>query len=510
MTASVVDGTVGLSGHVLGALTDRGRPPPSYERAVQHGDLIRRTALLDWFTAHRTAPVVDIVAPAGYGNTTLISQAAEADKRPFACVAHQDYDNDPVVLMTHVAEGLGRIVGVGPAALERLRFRTSALWSTIFPRLGAAFASIKRRSVIVLDDVHLLHRRDCLDVVAALCAYVPDGSQLLLTGRAEPQLGVARVRAERRLAELGRDELALDAIEAAALLSTTGVDLPGLDVAELTRRTEGWAAGLHLSALPLRERRSVDREAVPSVSAQDGRVADYLRSEVLSRLTAEEVKLLTRTAVLEWMCGQVCDPVLEQTGSAAMFESLRRSNLLVVSLDSRAESYRYHHAFRGLLLRELDHREPGAIPTLNPRAAAWWSCTRMAAGAQGRPRVGPRRTQNSRPTGRVVRSWSHGSRCDHPQRSIPTSRRLSRLPCRIGSASRSRSRSVSLSASASLIRTRRAGARQSRRAARHHRLLRGPLDRRVDKALARAYSMANRDVGRASAHEVEKTLAGDA
>jgi LuxR family transcriptional regulator, maltose regulon positive regulatory protein len=442
MTASVVDGTVGLSGHVLGALTDRGRPPPSYERAVQHGDLIRRTALLDWFTAHRTAAVVDIVAPAGYRNTTLISQAAEADKRPFACVAHQDYDNDPVVLMTHVAEGLGRIVGVGPAALERLRFRTSAQWSTIFPRLGAAFASIKRRSVIVLDDVHLLHRRDCLDVVA-VCAYVPDGSQLLLTGRAEPQLGVARVRAERRLAELGRDELALDAIEAAALLSTTGVDLPGLDVAELTRRTEGWAAGLHLSALSLRERRSVDREAVPSVSAQDGHVADYLRSEVLSRLTAEEVKFLTRTAVLEWMCGQVCDPVLEQTGSAAMFESLRRSNLLVVSLDSRAESYRYHHAFRGLLLRELDHREPGAIPTLNPRAAARWSCTRMAAGAQGRPRVGPRRTQNSRPTGRVVRSWSHGSRCSLFRRrnsaTIPSGpfRPRGVCPvCRAGSAAR--------------------------------------------------------------------------
>jgi ATP/maltotriose-dependent transcriptional regulator MalT len=121
--------------------------------------------------------------------------------------------------------------------LERLRFRTSALWSTIVARLGAAFASIKRRSVIVLDDVHLLHRRDCLDIVAALCAYVPDGSQLVLAGRAEPQLGVTRVRAERRPAE-------------------------------------GWAAGLHLSALSPRERRSVDREAVSSVSAQEGHVAD--------------------------------------------------------------------------------------------------------------------------------------------------------------------------------------------------------------------------------------------
>jgi hypothetical protein len=230
------------------------------------------------------------------------------------------------------------------------------------------------------------------------------------------------------------------------------VDLPALDVAELTRRTEGWAAGLHLSArypcvrdallTAKRCRRSVRRTVTSPITTVRGPFA----------LKAEEDKFLTWTAVLERMCGQLCDPVLERTGSAAMLESLRRSNLLVVPLDGRAESYRYHHAFRELLLRELEHREPGAIPTLNPRAAAWWSCTRMAAGAQGRPRVGPRRTQNSRPTGRVVRSWSHGSRCDHPQRSIPTSRRLSRLPWRISSASRSRSRWVSLSASASLIR----------------------------------------------------------
>ena len=52
-------------------------------------------------------------------------------------------------------------------------------------------------------------------------------------------------------------------------------------------------------------------------------------------------------------------------------------------------------------------------------SAAWWSRACIRADAHGRPRVGPRTTQNSLPTGRAARSsLSHGSRCAHAQRSI--------------------------------------------------------------------------------------------
>ena len=193
----------------------------------------------------------------------------------------------------------------------------------------------------------------------------------MLAGREEPLLGLARLRAERRLAELGRDELAFDAVEARGLLHAAGVDLTGPEVAELTRRTEGWAAGLYLSALSLRDGGSLDREAVSAVVSQNGHIADYLRSEVLSYMAPEQVEFLTRTAVLEWMCGPLCDAILEQTGTAAMLETLERSNRFVVPLDGGGEWYRYHHLFRTLLAHELEHREPGLIPTLSRRAAAW-------------------------------------------------------------------------------------------------------------------------------------------
>jgi ATP/maltotriose-dependent transcriptional regulator MalT len=58
-------------------------------------------------------------------------------------------------------------------------------------------------------------------------------------------------------------------------------------------------------------------------------------------------------------------------GSAAGLEELVRSNLLLVPLDRRGEWYRYHHLFRDMLLAELQRREPGLMPVLRRRAAAW-------------------------------------------------------------------------------------------------------------------------------------------
>ncbi|HEU4400002.1 MAG TPA: LuxR C-terminal-related transcriptional regulator [Actinomycetota bacterium] len=101
-------------------------------------------------------------------------------------------------------------------------------------------------------------------------------------------------------------------------------------------------------------------------------MAEYLGAELLSRLSEDEVSFLTRTSVLERMCGPLCDSMLGASGSAAMLEAFERSNLLLVALDRRAEWYRYHHLLRDLLGAELRRREPKVVPRLHLGAAAWY------------------------------------------------------------------------------------------------------------------------------------------
>ncbi len=312
-----------------------------------------------------------VFAPAGYGKTTLLAQASELDGRRFGWISLEDADNDPVVLAAHLAQALSWVSGVDPTTFGAVSNPPHALWSTTLPRLRAAFNSIEHPMVVVLDDVHVLCERDACDVLTAICDYIPAGSRLMFAGRHEPQRFLARVRAERRVADLQVDDLALDVVEAGSLLRAAGVTLTEQEIAELTAHTEGWAVSIYLTALSLRETGTRDRHAGLEIGGTPRQIADYIQLEVLSGLPPDQVEFLTRTAVLDRMCGPLCDAVLKQTGSAAILESLQQSNRLLVALDRRGEWYRYHHLFRDLLARELDLREPDVIPTLNRRAADW-------------------------------------------------------------------------------------------------------------------------------------------
>jgi LuxR family maltose regulon positive regulatory protein len=225
--------------------------------------------------------------------------------------------------------------------------------------------------VLVLDDVHMLHNSECRAALSVLADHVPGGSRLALAGRAGPPLRIARLRAEGKITDIGPDDLSLTCDEASSLLRNIGLTLAEEDVAELHERTEGWPAGLYLAALYLREGGPL-ASAVFSFGGDDRLVSDYLESEFLSRISSQQRVFLTRTAVLERMCGPLCEAVLDRSGSAAILADLAGSNLLLVPLDRRGEWYRYHHLFRDMLLAELHRLEPGLLPVLRRRAAGWY------------------------------------------------------------------------------------------------------------------------------------------
>ena len=234
----------------------------------------------------------------------------------------------------------------------------------------------------MLDDVHVLHNSECRAALSVLADHVPGGSRLVLAGRAEPPLRVARLRAERRILEIGPGDLSLTREEASSLLRAAEVALGEDDVTELHRRTEGWAVGLYLAALYLREGGSPGG-AAGGFGGDDRFVSEYVESELLSRISQRQRVFLTQTAVLERMCGPLCDAVLDHDGSVAVLADLARSNLLLVPLDRRGQWYRYHHLFRDMLLAELERAEPALIPVLRRRAAGWCLRQRPARSCAG-------------------------------------------------------------------------------------------------------------------------------
>ncbi|MFL6188314.1 MAG: LuxR C-terminal-related transcriptional regulator [Actinomycetes bacterium] len=335
--------------------------------------MVARTALVERLLTASGGAVVCAVAPPGYGKTTLLAQWAQRKGGRVGWLTVDPHDNDPAVLLTYLAVALDRVASIEPETFKILASPSTHVPPGVVPRLAAAMSATTEPVALVLDHVELLDNRQCLDALAQLALQLAGESQLALASRTQPRLPLGRLRGQGRLMEVGAADLAMDASEARALLEGAEVHLPGEHAVELHRRTEGWPVGLYLAALALQAASTAtDTPAAGVAFAGDDRfVVDYLNAELLARLPARQVSFLTRTAVLDRMCGPLCDAVLDTTGSATVLESLAGSNLLLVPLDRRREWYRYHHLFRDLLGAELGRREPELVPELHRRAAAW-------------------------------------------------------------------------------------------------------------------------------------------
>jgi LuxR family maltose regulon positive regulatory protein len=298
---------------------------------------VPRSRLVRRLREARETPFVLLVAPAGYGKTTLLSEWAACDGRRFAWIDLRAgaHDSDRLV-----------------ASVKRTVHDTQP------------------PTVLVLDNAHLVSTPETFDALDDVARSMPSGSQLALASRCEPGLPVGSLRAHRRIFELRTGDMAMTRSEASALLTAAGIRLASDGLDRLMDRTEGWPAGLYLAALSLRAQPSMDA-ALSRFAGDDQVVADYLRDELLARLEPDHVDFLLRTSILDTLSGPLCDAVLGHGGSGRILGTLSRSNVLLVSLDRGGTSYRYHPLFREMLHSELRRLDPARELELHARASAW-------------------------------------------------------------------------------------------------------------------------------------------
>ena len=338
-----------------------------------------RTALVDRLAAAQS-PIITVVAPPGYGKTMLLAQWAERIGPRVAWISCDDEDNDPVVLLSALAVALDRIEPVDPTIFWALV--SSGADITVVPRFVSAIASMHRPITVVLDHAEAVTNKQCLNTIAEFALRLPPGWQLAMASRAGMPLPVARLRAQGRIVEISAEDLAMGPEEASSLLERAGAELGEASIHELLQRTEGWPAGLYIAALAIKSG-TRQSEVGFTFTGDDVFMGDYLRSELLDRVSGAEASFLTRTSVLDRMCGPLCDAILDGEGSQRFLERLEGRNLLIVPLDRRREWYRYHHLLQELLQAELRRREPDLVQDLHFRAAGWYEANAMPEAAIG-------------------------------------------------------------------------------------------------------------------------------
>jgi LuxR family maltose regulon positive regulatory protein len=318
-------------------------------------------------------PVVSVVAPPGYGKSTLLAQWAAANDPDSAWVSCDEGDNDPAVLMACLATALARLGAIDEDLVESL---TQGAGITAVPGLMDAIRPGARPAVLVLDQVEAITNRECQYILAEVALRLPPGWQIAMASRHALPLPLPRLRLQGGVLELGAGELAMSADEARRLLHGTGAAPDDAALVQLLDSTEGWPMGLYLAGLTVKA--GAGWRAVRHSGADGEDVRRYLRAEILEQISDGELAFLTRSSVLPRLCGSLCDATVGGTGSARLLEQLERRNLLVVPLDRRREWYRYHHLFRDMLTEELRRRELQLVPQLHARAAAWFEAHDLA------------------------------------------------------------------------------------------------------------------------------------
>jgi LuxR family maltose regulon positive regulatory protein len=341
--------------------------------------MVSRARLLHVLDQTETARLTLIVAPAGYGKTTLLAEWLHDRAKPGPALRYTlcEMDNDPAHLLQGLILGIhARLLDLTPMAdaSNPLSYALAQLFQQAAQAAGGPWR-------LVLDDYHLVANPTVHQAFDTILGLPTLPINMVIASRSQPPLAaIARLRVEGHLSELDEADLRFSPDETQHFLAASGFSLEEAALRRVAERTEGWPAALRLVC------QAAQREPRPDLTAILGRIGaerplfDYLAGQVLDRQSLAVQAFLRRTALLPHLSAELCNAFLDITDASAMLDDLERSHLFFSPLaDQPGRCFRYHALFQEFLRRCLEQSEgASAMQNWHRRAAA---CLLAAAGS---------------------------------------------------------------------------------------------------------------------------------
>ncbi|MCB0101583.1 MAG: hypothetical protein H6635_04315 [Anaerolineales bacterium] len=323
-----------------------------------------------------STPLTLIHAPSGFGKSTLLNHWKQNCGYPIAWLTLDEHDNNPPRFLYSVITAFQTVYSDFGADLLTYISSNSAIQPTeavhhlsksiieaqaFHPRLG-----------LVLDDFHRINHSIIYDTLQFWLEHFPPEVQLVISGHTRPPLSLGHLRAQGMVAELDVNDLRFTNAEGVNYLQQY-VQEPTLaydDLEKLVKHTEGWAAGLTLTALAL-SKQSDQRQFIDTFSGAHIYMREYFMETVLQRSSPEIQSFLLKTAILKNLTGNLCNAVTERSDSSEILERLWHENLFIIRLEEQGW-YRYHDLFAEMLYSQLHARHPRDVQNLHQRAAKWY------------------------------------------------------------------------------------------------------------------------------------------
>lgn len=333
-------------------------------------------------------PLTLVIAPAGFGKTTLVAASIPDYGFPVAWLSLDKDDNQGNRFLRYLVAALQMASpAIGCEAAKLVEGSQQAQPEAILISLINDLDSVGMEIALVLDDYQFISSQTVHKAVAFLLKHCPRTLHLVIVTRSDPPLPLARLRARGYTVELRAADLRFTEPEAAHFLNDVmRLHLDEKSIGILEERTEGWIAGLQMAALSMRDREDVFG-FIEGFSGTNRYILDYLLEEVLANQPPEIQRFLLYTSILERLTAPLCEAVTDtqESGieskdisrfstpdSQSILEHLDRANLFLVPLDDEREWYRYHHLFADLLRTQLQNSiGDKKVAQLHLRASEW-------------------------------------------------------------------------------------------------------------------------------------------
>jgi LuxR family transcriptional regulator, maltose regulon positive regulatory protein len=335
---------------------------------------VQRPRLIAALEAAAPGQITLVSAPAGSGKTLLLADWASRRPELTGWMSLDSDDNDDHRFWSAVLTALASCPVVpqdSPVRRLVVPGRPSQN-PTFLAAVVDAVDLVPGRIQLVLDDIHELTAAEPLRGLASLVRDRPPGLHLVLSGRSDPPLPLGRMRLDGQVCEVRAEALRFSVPEADALLVATDVALNPDQLRRLVEQTAGWAAGLRLAALSLREADDADR-FLADFAGNSRAVADYLMSEILERLPAPVLDLLRAVSVCDPLSAPLAAALSGRPDAGEVLDALEHDTSLILSSGQGRLWYRVHPLLRSHLLADLRRRRPDLVQDLHHRAADWYA-----------------------------------------------------------------------------------------------------------------------------------------
>lgn len=337
---------------------------------------IDRGRLLDRLNDRHGRKLTTIVAPAGYGKTTLVTQWMHSQKNTCCWLSLDEPDNESKRFWQYIIGAFGSVSdSIGAESLKLLADDDTPIEAAVTALVNEICGIASDTPVyLILDDFHRITNNEIHQSVTFLIDYLPQNVQIIITSRVEPSLPIARWRVRNIIDEIHAHDLAFSIDESRLFFNEyMDLNLSDADIELAREKSEGWVAAMQLAAISTQGNpaSASSSDVFSHYSGEHKLISDYVLSEILDSQPDDIKSFLLQTSCLIRLNAELCNAVRNTDDSQEYLEQLNRINLFIIPLDTNNNWFRYHDLFRESLLQRLKQNNPKDLTLFQQRAIDW-------------------------------------------------------------------------------------------------------------------------------------------